>query len=148
MWGCRPADAYADVRAATRNALILGGGTLAVVLVVAWWLANRITHPLACNWRQMRGPLVTAISSGARGKRADGEVGVLAHTFNQMLDTIEGRNEALRLSESRYRNLIDGAPEAIVVLDVEAGKFSTTTRGLRRCSGCRPVSSPRSVRSA
>ena len=114
--------AYADVRSATRNALVFGGGTLAVVLVVAWWLANRITRPLLQLAVDAR-----AFADGDLKRRArethDGEAGVLAHTFNQMLDTIEGRNEALRLSESRYRNLIDGAPEAIVVLDVEAGKF-------------------------
>jgi PAS domain S-box-containing protein len=115
-------EAYADVRAATRNALLLGAGTLAVALVVAWWLANRITRPLlqlAADARAFGGGDLKRRAAESHG----GEAGVLARTFNRMLDTIEGRNEALRLSEARYRNLIDGAPEAIVVFDVESGKI-------------------------
>lgn len=115
-------EAYAEVRAATRNALLLGAGSLAVAVVVAWWLASRITRPLLQLAADAR-----AFAEGELKRRAvedhGGETGVLAHTFNRMLDTIEGRNEALRLSESRYRNLIDGAPEAIVVLDVDTGKI-------------------------
>lgn len=114
--------AYAGVRTAQRNAYLLGSGVFACVLLLAWLMANRITRPLLRLEADAR-----AFAGGDLGRRAlvqaDSEVGNLAKSFNSMLDRLEARDAELRTSESRYRSLIDNAPEAIVVLDVTTGLF-------------------------
>ncbi len=114
--------AYADVRRAQRNAYLLGSGVFACVLLLAWLMANRITRPLMRLEADAR-----AFAGGDLERRAqvqaNSEVGNLAKSFNLMLDRLEARDAELRTSESRYRSLIDNAPEAIVVLDVQTGRF-------------------------
>jgi PAS domain S-box-containing protein len=44
-------------------------------------------------------------------------------------------NQSLRESELRYRTLVEHAPEAIVVLDIEVGRFDDTNRNAQRLFG-------------
>ena len=115
-------EAYADVRKAQRNAYLLGSGVFACVLLLAWVMANRFTRPLLRLEADAR-----AFAGGDLKRRAEvrgnSEVGNLAGSFNLMLDRLASRDTELRTSESRYRSLIDNAPEAIVVLDLETGRF-------------------------
>ena len=48
--------------------------------------------------------------------------------------------EALRDSEARYRLLVDHAPEAIVVFDVDADRFVDANENAERLFGDRPRS--------
>jgi PAS domain S-box-containing protein len=68
-------------------------------------------------------------------RTADGEIGLLAEGINHMLDAIEERSTALRHSEERSRTLIRSAPTAIVVLDVEAGRFTEVNENACRLFG-------------
>jgi PAS domain S-box-containing protein len=115
-------EAYREVRAASRNAYLLGGGTLACVMMLAWVMANRITRPILKLEADAK-----AFAGGDLSRRAQvetkSEIGSLAHSFNLMLDWLETRDAALRASESRYRTLIDNAPEAVVVIDAQSGRF-------------------------
>ena len=44
-------------------------------------------------------------------------------------------NQSLRESEQRYRTLVEHAPEAIVVLDLEVGRFDDVNRNAERLFG-------------
>jgi len=105
-----------------RDTLGLSLLTLTLTLALAWLVAHRITRPI----RQLTAD-VAAIGAGTFQRptpvKSEGEVGLLARAFGEMLGTLAQRDEALRLSEARYRRLIDHAPEAIVVFDAESGHF-------------------------
>ncbi|MBC7369206.1 MAG: PAS domain S-box protein, partial [Undibacterium sp.] len=126
--------AYAHVRTARRNAYLLGSGVFGCVLILAWLLADRITRPLLRLEADAR-----AFAGGDLGRRAQvtesNEIGNLANSFNSMLDRLEARDAALRASESRYRSLIDNAPEAIVVFDAITGGFADSNPQAEALSG-------------
>jgi PAS domain S-box-containing protein len=115
-------EAFIEVRAASRRAYLLGGGTLLCVVILAWFMANRITRPISKLEADAK-----AFADGDFSRRAQvdtkTEIGNLAESFNSMLNGLEARDAALRTSEARYRSLIDNAPEAIVVLDASSGRF-------------------------
>jgi PAS domain S-box-containing protein len=56
-------------------------------------------------------------------KTPSGEVEFIS-TIMRDLSERQSIEEALRLSEERYRQLVEHAPEAIVLLDVDTGRFS------------------------
>jgi PAS domain S-box-containing protein len=64
-----------------------------------------------------------AVRAGASELRAglsgDDEAAQLAHQFNGMLDTIAQREEGLRQSEERLRNILNTALDAVIGMDAE-----------------------------
>ena len=84
------------VRSALERTVLLGAGLAALLaLVVAWFVARRITRPLVRLTQT-----VLAIGSGERGARAEqaaapGEIGELATAFDRMADALH-REDSLR----------------------------------------------------
>lgn len=54
-----------------------------------------------------------------------GEIGLLAHNFDRMAESLQKREEALRLSEERYRAFVKQSSEAICLFDLEQGPIDT-----------------------
>ena len=110
------AIAFAEVEQQFRQAILLGLSTLAATLVLAWFMANRISRPL----RELAGD-AAALGAGDKFKpskvKSGGEVGRLAFAFNQMLVTLEQRDAALRQSEAQVRALIEQAADGIFITD-------------------------------
>ncbi len=113
---------YAALEQEFGRTVLIGLGAMTAALVLAWLIAGRITKPILQLAADAR-----LFSTGDTKHRSQvvskSEVGSLARTFNRMLDALQRRDAALRSSESRYRTLIDSAPEAIVVFDMETGCF-------------------------
>jgi HAMP domain-containing protein len=98
VWVRVPGEiAFVGVERRLTNALLLSAVTLAATLVLAWFMASRITRPL----RQLAAD-AGALAEGGELKpsRVDssGEVGQLAAAFKQMLLTLNQRDAALRQS--------------------------------------------------
>jgi len=88
--------------------------SLFLIAAALWFLSAQISRPIA--------KLNTVASEIARGNltaRADmarnDEIGILAESFNEMAQRLSEREEALRLSEEKYREITDNATEAILV---------------------------------
>ena len=113
---------YVELGKEYGSTLLIGFGAVAAALVLAWLIAGRITKPILQLADDAR-----HFSAGETKHRSrvssKSEVGSLARTFNRMLDALQRRDAELRASESRYRTLIDSAPEAILVFDVEKDRF-------------------------
>ncbi|MBI4694132.1 MAG: response regulator [Gammaproteobacteria bacterium] len=87
-------------------------------IAVAALLGNWMTRRLRAIQR-----VAGAVAAGDRSQRAaltgEDEAAALALAFDAMLDTLAAREVALRDSESRYRDLMQGIHVAIVVHDAD-----------------------------
>ncbi|HEX6600750.1 MAG TPA: PAS domain S-box protein [Gemmatimonadaceae bacterium] len=118
-----PSDiALARVREQERTALVLGIASLMVSLLLAWLLARGISGPVRALTAD-----ADAFAAGDLSRRttvrADGELGVLAHTFDRMADALERRSDQLTASEERYRSLFDTLPLPMWVVDRDSMRF-------------------------
>lgn len=143
--------ALAPVSQRLRERLIMGGGVLLALLLLALFLGERIAKPL----RQLAADAKT-FGDGALDHRtqvsAGGETGVLARTLNQMAAAIQARTDALaasesearraeqalkqsesrlRHSETRLRTIIESEPDAVVVLGPNGRLQEMNAAGLK-----------------
>jgi signal transduction histidine kinase len=83
-------DAYALAGETTRDALIIGGAALAIALAIGWFIATRLTRPLAALARY-----ADAIASGSTADppsvHGPGEIGVLGQRIDEMARRIAER---------------------------------------------------------
>lgn len=114
--------ALAPARASTRDSIVLGLAMLSAGLLLAAWVAARLTSPL----RQL-GADARLLSEGRfehRSKvRTGGEIGLLARTFNQMAETLQERIAAGRRSEERLSLALEGSEQALFDWDIVAGRI-------------------------
>jgi signal transduction histidine kinase len=86
----RERDAYALARETTRDTLIIGSAALAIVLAIGWFIATRLTRPLAALARH-----ADAIASGSTVDpppvHGPGEIGVLGQRIDEMARRIAER---------------------------------------------------------
>ncbi len=111
--------------------LCLLGGSLMAALVLAQ--VRGVTAPI--------GNLVVAARRLAAGDFShrvvpggSAETAVLAESFNAMAAALQGRTQDLRLSEERYRTVVDGSLDAIIGLDSEL-RVILWNRGAERLFG-------------
>ena len=105
-----------------RDAFALGIVSLLVSLGLAWVLSRAIAGPVRALTDD-----ADAFAAGELSRRtavrADGELGVLAHTFDRMADALERRSGELMASEERYRSLFDTLPLPMWVVDRDSTHF-------------------------
>ncbi len=137
VWVRVPGEiAFAGVERRLTNALLLSAVTLAATLVLAWFMASRITRPL----RQLATDAAALAAGGElKPSRVDssGEVSQLAAAFNQMLVTLNQRDAALRQSEAQMRALIEQAADGIFITDRSGAVLDVNPSGARML-GCAP----------
>ena len=85
-------DAYALARTTTRDALVIGTVALALALALGGFFATRLTRPLADLARRADSIAAGQIVDGA-AIRGPGEIGVLAHSVDEMAKRIAERAE-------------------------------------------------------
>ncbi len=83
-------DAYALARETTRDTLVIGGAALAIALALGWFIATRLTRPLAALARH-----ADAIASGSTDDpppvHGPGEIGLLGQRIDEMARRIAER---------------------------------------------------------
>lgn len=114
-------------------------GMLALAIIIVY--AERLSKPLRELVR-----LARSIASGNLNVRAPekggDEVGMLARSMNQMATELEKsygeledkvieRTRSLQMSEARYRDLIESAPDMIHILDQEGRILSVNAREVK-----------------
>jgi PAS domain S-box-containing protein len=122
--GIPSAIALARVHASGRTASLLGLASLAVALFLAGLMAHGIAAPVRALTAD-----ADAFAAGDLARRVqvhgDGELGVLASTFNRMADALQRRTDQLSESEMRYRTVFDTMPLPMWVFDRETLRFLT-----------------------
>jgi PAS domain S-box-containing protein len=127
---------YANMR--TTTLLAVGGLILAITLAVL--AARALTRPFLDVCHAAEG-----VAQGNLNQRVSSppirEMRRLARTFNSMADqlkesfnTLEHRNEALRLAEEKYRSIYENALEGIFQSDSE-GRFISVNPAMARLYG-------------
>jgi len=94
----------------------IGLAGIAVLMALALALAlvgRRFVSPLAALTRAAGSMGQGDFSRLLPAPRSGDEVGELAVSFNRMIDRLRTHTEALRLSEMRYRRLVDTVPDAV-----------------------------------
>lgn len=100
-------------------------------------------------WRTVLGPLklidryAGKVSSGKRATLQDsifqGELENLRFSIQKMVGLLDSRYEELRESEQRFRVLVEHAPEAILVIDVELNRFIDCNTNAELLLGCNRI---------
>ncbi len=125
-----------------RNLLLLGVAALFAV-VVAWIVGNaaivdRVKALVSASQRFGKGDM----AARADLPRANGEIGLLARSFDEMAQSIEARErsqraaeEALRESEARYRSLFQDSPAVMLLIDPDTGAIADANTAACRYYG-------------
>ncbi len=126
----------------TRNLLLLGVAGLFAV-AAAWILGNaaivdRVKDLVGAAQRFGKGDL----AARANLPRAEGEIGLLARSFDEMAESIAARarsqraaEEALRESEERYRSLFHDSPAVMLLIDPDTGAIADANAAACRYYG-------------
>jgi signal transduction histidine kinase len=85
-------DAYALARRTTRDTAIIGATALALALAFGVFFATRLTRPLA-DLAQRADAIAAGQTSEGPAVRGPGEIGVLAHSVDEMAKRIAERTE-------------------------------------------------------
>ena len=113
-------EVLAQSRTTIMRSVGLGIGVLALLLALAWWLAEAIAKPI----RELA-KTSAQISGGNTAARAHvagpDEVRTVAQQFNQMLDVRESADAALRASEERMRLFFERQIVGLAITSPERG---------------------------
>ena len=114
--------ALASARANTRDSLLLGVAMLCVGMLLATWVAARITRPLRELSADAR--LLGEGHFEHRSRvRTGSEIGLLAGTFNKMAETLQERIASGRRSEERLSLALEGSEQALFDWDIATGRI-------------------------
>jgi diguanylate cyclase (GGDEF)-like protein/PAS domain S-box-containing protein len=123
-----PVDAaLASANANTRESLGLGLAMLALGLVIAALVANRMARPL----RQLSAD-ARLLGEGRFEHRSQvrsgSEIGLLAHTLNRMAETLQERIAAARHSAERLGLALEGSGQALFDWDIANNRMHYSAR--------------------
>ncbi len=112
-------------------------GTIALTASILSWLlhlmvTSRLNHLVEIFRRFAQGDYA------ARAQHLDGgdEIATLMNGFNVLAKRLEDTMAHLSESESRFRVLVEHAPEAILVYDVDTKHFADANRNAERLFAC------------
>lgn len=116
------AEAFAPVRSMQWRVLLASILLTVLAGVLTWWMLRRQLAPML---EVMRALATRSSTDKARQplpiERQD-EIGELVGGFNRLLETLTQRDEALRESETHYRELFSKANEGLLVMS-DTGQF-------------------------
>ena len=109
---------------------------LLVVLATTWFLlARQIFTPLTALEHTLR-----KISAGDYSRRVSlhmkGELGSIADEFNTMVEQVELRENKIRESELKYRNLVESSTDIIFMTDIK-GELLFMNHNFQKLTGYR-----------
>ncbi len=108
---------------------------LRLVLTLPSIIAAALAWPLSRLDKSKKSAMQGDCDQKPEMKRGD-ETGELTDTFNTMAAQLKENMASLQESEERFRALIEQAPEAILVRDVDTGLFVDANRNAEKLFGC------------
>ena len=110
------ANVYTTISATQRAILLLSLAIIGVGIFVVYWMSKVFTRNLSQIVK-----VVNNIGEGEINQRAEvrssDEVGLLAHSFNTMLNRLDDSTAAIRQRERQYRLLAENMNEGLVQID-------------------------------
>jgi len=108
-----------------RNLILVLGAITVLTLLVAYYLGRRLQQSLTRPISSLASTVQEIAEKGNQNLRAekfsDDEVGNLADNVNQMLDTLDRQDQALRESEALFRSQFEYGNIGIAITSVEKG---------------------------
>lgn len=124
----------------TKKIILFQGAGLTLgllfIVLIALLVRKFITNPVIQVSRQMK---EIAADRGFDRKikvSSSDEIGALAASFNEMTANLQKAYSELQKSEERFRVLVEKAPEAILVYDVDAGRLCDANKNAELLFGC------------
>ena len=109
-------SAYAGVARLNRYIFYVTIGSSCIVVLIAWWAAQRIANPIL--------KVAQAARSIGQGEfdseitvNSDDEVGVLAEEFNEMRRNLKNAVDRLTQEEKKLTAIVDNLGEGLIVVD-------------------------------
>lgn len=132
-----------ELRERTRRYVFTMVPIIFVSFVVVFSLQVRlrrpITQPLTHLTESARYVSEEQDYSARAQKEANDELGLLVDSFNDMLAQIEARDEALRNSEARLRNVLDNTQDLFYEFDLKTGAFVYISPAATEITGFEPA---------
>ena len=113
------ADAFAPIHNIQQRILLATIFLTLLIGVLTWWMLRRQLSPMLAAMRTL-----STLSNAKQPwqtlpiTRQD-EIGELIGGFNRLLDTLRQQEEALIVSESRLRTIIETEPECVKIVDAQ-----------------------------
>ncbi|NDP39713.1 MAG: PAS domain S-box protein [Rhodoferax sp.] len=108
-------QAFAPIHAMQQRMLLAAALLTVLAAALTWWLLGRQLAPLLTASTTLHKLDVGDPFPPPLAIARDDEVGHLIKAFNQLLTSLQQRDAALQESEARFRTLIEGTPEPVVV---------------------------------
>ncbi|MGA8259909.1 MAG: PAS domain S-box protein [Arenicellales bacterium] len=93
--------------------------SLLAAAALSFWLQSVVTRPILSVADVARRIITRRDYSERAEKSSDDEVGTLVDSFNEMLDEIQRRDEALSEKEEQTRTILESALHSFVIMDQE-----------------------------
>jgi diguanylate cyclase (GGDEF)-like protein/PAS domain S-box-containing protein len=124
----RAADTTLELFIALGLVALVGGTTTMVMLILS------VVRPLASLRKSVRAMALGDLQARVKVSGPE-EVASLAHDFNEMVSARRLAEEALRESEARYKALFVGAPEGMLVADLQTKQLRYANPAICRMLG-------------
>ncbi|MBL9138793.1 MAG: PAS domain-containing protein [Verrucomicrobiales bacterium] len=111
---------------------------IAVVTLLSRWLQRRISDPIQRLTRTAETVAVDKNYSVRAAAESNGELAVLARTFNQMLVRIQEQDDAITLSQQKLEALVNSIEGIVWECDPVAFRFTFVSQQSERMLGYRP----------
>ncbi|MCK6501644.1 MAG: PAS domain-containing protein, partial [Nitrospira sp.] len=126
------------VRLVAGMALLISVVGIGVVMLLSHWLQRRITDPIQ-RLTQTAETVANQKDYSVRAEEeSNGELAVLARSFNQMLLRIQQQDETITLSQQKLEALINSIDGIVWECDPTAFRFTYISRQSERILGYRP----------
>ena len=110
--------------------MLLGGVILLGAIIGSFFLSKSITGPLIELARATKGVADGNLKSTVKITSND-EVGLLSHSFNRMLDSLELAEQDLKVSNERFLTVLDSIAADIYVADMQTYEILFMNKNMR-----------------
>ncbi|MCP4022866.1 MAG: PAS domain S-box protein [Desulfobacteraceae bacterium] len=126
-------EIYAPLNSIKYFIIIIGFASLVIFIPITFLLSSTITNPLRQLMGSFNQDIVGTFSNRLVHMNSHDEVGQLTFYYNSFMDKLEKYNkelkaeiqerkmaqEALKLSEEKYRSVMEATPDPIIVYDMD-----------------------------
>jgi PAS domain S-box-containing protein len=114
-------EAYQPIRAVTRTALIWICLSLLVAMILSLFFTRKLVEPIKHLSSKMENVSKGDLNVSIESARKD-EIGLLADSFNRMVQDLKNSRDALIEAERKYRRIFENSKDMIYITSVD-GKF-------------------------